>query len=181
MADSSITSTCYKHHTRTGIPRLEILSKPRFTYSWSKPKNRQCRVDLWRRLAERDRTATGLSHIFHTTPENPSYLCFRCSSRYFTALFTSTGEISMSLAVTAPTSRFKVIGFWVLKILFGLMFIGAGCAKLYGPPAMIAEFDAVGLGQWFRYFTGALEIIGAILLLERFPPDVNLFVHRGIP
>src|SRR6202023_807112 len=38
MADSSITSTCYKHHTRTGIPRLEILSKPRFTYSWSKPK-----------------------------------------------------------------------------------------------------------------------------------------------
>src|ERR1700730_9539313 len=37
MADSSITSTCYKHHTRTGIPRLEILSKPRFTYSWSKP------------------------------------------------------------------------------------------------------------------------------------------------
>jgi putative oxidoreductase len=71
----------------------------------------------------------------------------------------------MSLAVTAPTSRFKVIGFWVLKILFGLMFIGAGSAKLYGPPAMIAEFDAVGLGQWFRYFTGALEIIGAILLL----------------
>src|ERR1700676_3536468 len=39
MADSSITSTCYKHHTRTGIPRLEILSKPRFTYSWSKPKH----------------------------------------------------------------------------------------------------------------------------------------------
>src|ERR1700730_7398706 len=41
MADSSITSTCYKHHTRTGIPRLEILSKPRFTYSWSKPKSPQ--------------------------------------------------------------------------------------------------------------------------------------------
>src|ERR1700719_2523527 len=38
MADSSITSTCYKHHTRTGIPRLEILSKPRFTYSWSRTK-----------------------------------------------------------------------------------------------------------------------------------------------
>jgi uncharacterized membrane protein YphA (DoxX/SURF4 family) len=30
---------------------------------------------------------------------------------------------------------------------------------------MVAEFDAVGLGQWFRYFTGALEITGAILLL----------------
>jgi putative oxidoreductase len=71
----------------------------------------------------------------------------------------------MSLAATAPTSRSKVIGFWVLKILFGLAFIGAGCAKIYGPPAMVAEFDAVGLGQWFRFFTAALEIIGAILLL----------------
>jgi putative oxidoreductase len=30
---------------------------------------------------------------------------------------------------------------------------------------MVAEFDAVGLGQWFRYFTGASEIIGAIMLL----------------
>src|SRR3981081_492024 len=75
------------------------------------------------------------------------------------------GNISMSLVATAPTSRSKVIGFWVLKILFGLAFIGAGCAKIYGSPAMVAEFDAVGLGQWFRYFTGALEIGGAILLL----------------
>jgi putative oxidoreductase len=71
----------------------------------------------------------------------------------------------MSLVATAPASRSKVIGFWILKILFGLVFIGAGCAKIYGPPAMVAEFDAVGLGQWFRYFTGALEIIGAIMLL----------------
>jgi hypothetical protein len=73
----------------------------------------------------------------------------------------------MSLAVTAPTSRSKVVGFRVLKILFGLVFIAAGAAKIYGPPAMVAEFDAVGLGQWFRYFTGALEIIGAIMLLRR--------------
>jgi putative oxidoreductase len=71
----------------------------------------------------------------------------------------------MSLAATAPTSRSKVIGFWLLKILFGLAFIGAGSAKLYGPPAMVAEFDAVGLGQWFRFFTAALETVGAILLL----------------
>ena len=71
----------------------------------------------------------------------------------------------MSLTATAPTSRSKVVGFWILKIVFGLAFIGAGCAKIYGPPAMVAEFDAVGLGQWFRYFTGALELIGAILLL----------------
>src|SRR5258708_12912420 len=75
------------------------------------------------------------------------------------------GDLAMSLAVTAPTSRSKVVGFWVLKILFGLAFLAAGAAKIYGPPMMVAEFDAVGLGQWFRYFTGALEITGAIMLL----------------
>ena len=71
----------------------------------------------------------------------------------------------MSVAETAPASRSKTIGFWILKVAFGLVFLGAGCAKIYGPPAMVAEFDAVGFGQWFRYFTGTLEIIGAILLL----------------
>jgi putative oxidoreductase len=86
----------------------------------------------------------------------------------------------MSLAATAPTNRSKAIGFWVLKILFGLAFIGAGCAKIYGPPAMVVEFDAVGLGQWFRYFTGALEIIGAIMLLTPKTTGFGALLLAGI-
>jgi len=75
--------------------------------------------------------------------------------------------IVMSLSASAPTpaSRWKPIAFWVLKIVFALVFIGAGCAKLYGLPQMVAEFDTIGLGQWFRYFTAIVEIGGAILLL----------------
>jgi hypothetical protein len=49
------------------------------------------------------------------------------------------GDISMSLAATAPTSRSRVIGLWILKILFGLAFFAAGCAKIYGAEAMVAE------------------------------------------
>jgi hypothetical protein len=30
---------------------------------------------------------------------------------------------------------------------------------------MVQVFDAVGLGQWFRYLTGAIEVAGAVLLL----------------
>ena len=30
---------------------------------------------------------------------------------------------------------------------------------------MVALFDAVGIGQWFRYVTGSLELLGALLLL----------------
>ncbi len=43
-------------------------------------------------------------------------------------------------------------------------FIAAGAAKLLSMPAMVTLFDAVGLGQWFRYATGAWEITGAVLL-----------------
>jgi putative oxidoreductase len=86
----------------------------------------------------------------------------------------------MSLAATAPASRPKVIGFWILKIAFGLLFIGAGCAKIYGPPAMVAEFDAVGLGQWFRYLTAALEIIGAVLLLTPKTTGFGALLLAGI-
>ena len=51
----------------------------------------------------------------------------------------------MSLAATVSTSRSKVMGFWILKILFGLAFIGAGCAKLYGPPAMAGAERGVSI------------------------------------
>ena len=34
---------------------------------------------------------------------------------------------------------------------------------------MVEAFDKVGLGQWFRYFTGLLEVAGAIgLLIPRY-------------
>jgi len=52
----------------------------------------------------------------------------------------------------------------ILKILVALAFLAAGIAKLSGAPMMVAVFDAVGLGQWFRYLTGLIEITGAVLL-----------------
>ena len=37
-----------------------------------------------------------------------------------------------------------------------------GGAKLAGAEQMVAVFATIGIGQWFRYLTGALEVIGAI-------------------
>lgn len=51
-----------------------------------------------------------------------------------------------------------------LRGLLTLAFVGAGGAKLAGAEMMVATFDAIGLGQWFRYLTGVIEIAGAILL-----------------
>ena len=59
----------------------------------------------------------------------------------------------------------RTIGLWVLRVLLAAAFIAAGGSKLAGAPAMVEMFEKVGVGQWFRIVTGAIEISGAILLL----------------
>ena len=54
---------------------------------------------------------------------------------------------------------------WALQILSAGMFLFAGFLKLTGDPAMVQTFGVIGLGQWFRFFTGGLEIAAAVLLL----------------
>ena len=51
-----------------------------------------------------------------------------------------------------------------LRALLSLAFVAAGGAKLAGVDMMVATFEQVGVGQWFRYVTGIIEIAGAILL-----------------
>lgn len=71
----------------------------------------------------------------------------------------------MSSATIQATSRWKSISVWGVKTLLALAFLAAGSAKLYGVPMMVESFEHIGFGQWFRYLTGALEIIGAITIL----------------
>jgi uncharacterized membrane protein YphA (DoxX/SURF4 family) len=71
----------------------------------------------------------------------------------------------MSLAAASAPPRWKSAGLWVVRGLLALAFAGAGGAKLYGVPMLVESFQHIGLGQWFRYLTGALEVLGAILIL----------------
>ena len=54
---------------------------------------------------------------------------------------------------------------WILAVLLAVVFTYAGGIKLIGARAMVQEFAQIGIGQWFRYFTGILEVSGAIGLL----------------
>jgi len=58
-------------------------------------------------------------------------------------------------------NRYLVIG---VSALVSLAFAAAGLAKLAGAEMMVATFDAVGVGQWFRYVTGIIEIGSTVLL-----------------
>ena len=62
-------------------------------------------------------------------------------------------------------SKVKNIALWVPQVLTAAAFLMAGFAKLSGQPMMVETFDKIGIGQWFRYVTGGIEVASAILLL----------------
>ena len=66
---------------------------------------------------------------------------------------------------TLRRGRVAIIALWVAQIALAAMFLFAGGSKLLGAPAMVELFNAIGLGQWLRYVTGAIEISAAVALL----------------
>lgn len=74
---------------------------------------------------------------------------------------------SASLTHTSPVRRGRaaLIGLWILQVALAGMFLMAGGSKLLGAPAMVALFNGIGIGQWFRYVTGLIEVGSAIALL----------------
>ena len=75
-----------------------------------------------------------------------------------------------SLAHTSSIQRGRagLIALWVVQIALAGMFLLAGGSKLLGAAPMVAMFDAIGIGQWFRYVTGVIEVGSAVALLT--PP-----------
>ena len=67
--------------------------------------------------------------------------------------------------VIAERSRVTEGGLWALQLISAGMFLLAGSLKLTGNPLMVQEFGVIGLGQWFRYLTGTIELVSAVLLL----------------
>jgi uncharacterized membrane protein YphA (DoxX/SURF4 family) len=67
--------------------------------------------------------------------------------------------------LTQRSSKGKTIALWSLQILVAAAFLMAGFAKLSGHPMMVQTFEKIGVGQWFRYVTGGIDVVSAILLL----------------
>lgn len=54
---------------------------------------------------------------------------------------------------------------WVLQVVAAAAFVAAGAAKLAGVPFMVDLFAQIGMGQWFRFVTVAVEVAGGLALL----------------
>src|SRR5918995_669413 len=78
-----------------------------------------------------------------------------------------TGITSGTPAARATSRRHAVniFALWVLQALLAIMFAMSGFAKVGGDAAMVEMFATIGIGQWFRYVVGALEIAGAVGVL----------------
>lgn len=52
----------------------------------------------------------------------------------------------------------------ILRLLLSVAFLAAGSQKLIGAEMMVAVYDQIGIGQWLRLMTGAVEVVAVILL-----------------
>jgi len=76
----------------------------------------------------------------------------------------SSTTAPVSVSGTSVSKGLNVF-LWILQILAAAMFLMAGGSKLAGAPVMVAMFGKIGIGQWFRFVTGGIEVVSAILLL----------------
>ena len=64
-----------------------------------------------------------------------------------------------------PRGRIDVLTTWVPRVAIALAFFSIGSAKFAAHSMWVDIFERLGFGQWFRYFTGAVQLGGAALVL----------------
>jgi putative oxidoreductase len=63
------------------------------------------------------------------------------------------------------THSWRMRGVWLLRIIVALLLFYEGIDKFSTSRLWATVFSRIGFGSWFRYATGAVEVIGSILLL----------------
>ena len=71
----------------------------------------------------------------------------------------------------ADVSRARAVAITLARnlpaIAIGLLFIFIGYGKFENRGMWVQIFDQIGLGQWFRIFTGFVQLSGGVLILVR--------------
>lgn len=72
--------------------------------------------------------------------------------------------VSNATGAASPGKARRAI-LWVVQAALAAFFLMAAWPKLAGDQTMVAVFERIEIGQWFRVLTGALEIAGAVALV----------------
>ena len=67
----------------------------------------------------------------------------------------------------AVGERRNVLSDWMFRGAIALVFVLEGTEKFSSDPhsSWVKLFQQIGMGQWFRYLTGAVEVLGSVLVL----------------
>ena len=70
---------------------------------------------------------------------------------------------------------------WLLCGAVGFVYVSLGWEKVTAKPGTMwfTLFAHIGWGQWFRYFTGILQILGGILMAMPGTTPVGTFILGG--
>src|SRR5216683_5905510 len=83
-------------------------------------------------------------------------------------------------SASGATGKIVNVVLWALQIAAAGMFLMVGFLKLSGNAQLVGLFEAIGIGQWFRYLTGTLEVAGAFLLLIPRTSDLGALMLAGV-
>jgi uncharacterized membrane protein YphA (DoxX/SURF4 family) len=73
--------------------------------------------------------------------------------------------VDMKLLVEERRTGIDVLATWLPRIALALVFLSVGWQKFAPEGLWVRIFNQIGLGHWFRYATGVMQVGGAVLLL----------------
>src|SRR5713226_6610600 len=71
----------------------------------------------------------------------------------------------LQLTIQEQRTFVDSLALWVPRIGVAILFFALGASKFAAHSGWVRVFDRIGIGQWFRVFTGGLQAGGAVLLL----------------
>lgn len=83
-----------------------------------------------------------------------------------------------ALSHQSSLAQFRIVE--VTELTLAAIFFLVGGAKLIGQRDMIVLFREIGIGEWFRYATGMVEVSGALLLVMPLLSGVSAIVLGAV-
>jgi uncharacterized membrane protein YphA (DoxX/SURF4 family) len=84
-------------------------------------------------------------------------------------------DLDLKFLVEEKRGPIDVFTTWLPRLGVIVAFVLIGVTKFDNDPRgdWVRIFEQIGFGQWFRYFTGVMQITGAVLMLTRWTRTIG--------